>query len=369
MRLNTAVVVTASLALFALTGCSVPAPTGTPTPTESPTPTPAASGALTCDDLVPVDLVAAALEGADGVPVEPVAAANQSYVFDAVLLEGAGGLPCSWRVGGGMPEYNAPSDWAYLRIDVLPGAAAQWVPIQLGDAPSELTREIAGVEASVAGGDPGWSISAPVGESWVVASISAAALTSTGSRFAGIGAEVIIDRLADVAEAAFTTIQQATPDQLDWPSVELRQTDAICNGGLDEQGIVAALQVPSGSTIEYTVWDPTTEPPMSFVGAVGAAARSFTCELNADDGTQLTWVTITTARGLSPLFDRFGEPDADVALSPLELADAPQDTEALVSGSGSGRGSTVYLSLGGTLYEIQGDGAPEVTQAIVAQTY
>lgn len=364
MRPNTAVAVTASLLLLALTGCNVSAPAGTPSPTPSPTPTPAASGLLTCDDLVSVDLVAAALEGTDGVPVEPVAAAKHSDVFDAVLLEGAGGLPCSWRVGGGMPEYNEPSDWAYLRIDVLPGAAAQWVPIQLGDAPSDQTREIAGVEASVAGGDPGWSISAPVGDSWVVASISAAALTSTGGRFAGTQADVIIDRLADVAEAVFTTLQQATPDQLEWPTVELRQTEPICNGGLDEQGIAAALQLPAGSAVEYTVWNPSVEVPTRFDEAVGAAARSFSCVLRADDGT---WLTIATARGFSPLFDRFAEPDADVALSPLELADTPPGTEAVVTGTG--RASTVYLSIGGTLYGIEGEGAPAVAQAIVAQTY
>ena len=365
MRPNNAVVVTASLLLLlALTGCSVPAPAETPSPPPSPTPTPAASGPLTCGDLVPVDLVATALEGADGVLVEPVAAAKHSDVFNAVLLEGAGGLPCSWRVGGGMPEYNAPSDWAYLRIDVLPGAAARWVPVQFGDGPSPHTREIAGVEASVAGGDPGWSISAPIGESWVVTSLSAAALTSTGSRFAGLGADVIIDRLADVAEATFTMLQQATPDQLDWPSGELRQGDAICNGGLDEQGIVAALELPVGSAVEYTVSDPSIEAPTSFTGAVRAAARAFTCELQAEDGD---WLTITTAPGFSPLFDRFRSPDADVALSPLELADAPQDTEAMVMGTG--RASTVYLSIGGSLYSIDGEGAPAVAQAIVAQTY
>ena len=364
MRLNTAVAVTASLVLFALTGCSMAAPVAVPTPTASPTPTPEASGPLTCDDLVPADLVASALKGNDGIPVEPVAATKHSDVFNAVLLEGAGGLPCSWRVGGGMPEYNAPSDWAYLRVDVLPGAAARWVPVQLGDAPSDHTREIAGVEASVAGGDPGWVISAPIGDSWVTASISAAALTSTGGRFAGLGADVIIDRLADVAEAAFTTLQQAKPDRLDWPSVELRQTEAICNGGLDEQGIVAAMQLPAGSAVEYTVWDPTTEAPTRFDSAVRAAARAFSCELQADDGT---WLTITTARGFSALFDRFGSPDADVAVSPLELADAPDDTEAVVTGTG--RASTVYLSIGGTLYGIHGEGAPAVAQSIVAQVY
>ena len=364
MRLNTAVAVTASLVLFALTGCSVAAPAAAPTPSASPAPAPEASDPLRCDDLVPDDLVAAALQGSDGIAIEPVAAAKHSDVFDAVLLEGAGGLPCSWRVGGGMPEYNAPSDWAYLRVDVLPGAAAGWVPVQLGDAPSDHTREIAGVEASVAGGDPGWVISAPIGDNWVTASISAAALTSTGSRFAGLGADVMIDRLAEVAEAAFTALQQATPDRLDWPIVELRQTEAICNGGLDEQGIVAALQLPAGAAVEYSVRNPSIEAPTSFAAAVGAAARTFTCELQADDGT---WLTITTARGFSPLFDRLREPDADVALGPLELADAPADTKAVVTGTG--RASTVYLSIGGTVYGIHGEGAPAVAQAIVAQIF
>jgi hypothetical protein len=37
--------------------------------------------------------------------------------------------------------------------------------------------------------------------------------------------------------------------------------------------------------------------------------------------------------------------------------------------AGTGRGSTVYLSIAGTLYSIHGEGAPAVAQAIVAQTY
>ncbi|MBM7503676.1 hypothetical protein ACFPER_09340 [Agromyces aurantiacus] len=367
MRASTAIAVSASLAslLLGLAGCAAPEPPASPTSTASstPTPGPAASDPLDCDALVPADLVAATLEGADGMPVEPVAAVEDHRAFDAVLLEGAGGLPCSWRVGDGMPEYNAPSDWAYLRVDVLPGAASQWVPVALGDAPSDETREIAGIEASVAVGDPGWAISAPVGDAWVVVSLSAAAHTSTGDRFAGLQVDMM-DRLAAVAEAAFTALQQATPDQLDWPALELRQTDAVCNGGLDEQGVVAAMQLPAGTTVEYTMSDPAATAPEYFTSAVAAAARAFTCEAWASDGT---WLRITAARGLSPLFGRFGEPDADLALSQLELADTPPDTSALVSGTG--RASTVLLSLGGTLYRIEGEHAPDVAQAIVAQTY
>ncbi|WP_092964451.1 hypothetical protein [Agromyces sp. CF514] len=368
MHPKPAVVATASLLLLALTGCVGLADDAatTPTPTVAPETSAPAPTLLTCDDLASADLVATTLEGADGVAAQPVPAVNDYDAFDGVLLEGAGGLPCSWRVGSGMPEYNTPSDWAYLRIDVLPGAAGQWVPLSAGDAPSTDTRTIEGIEASVSGGDRGWSVSAPVGDSWVVLSISAAGLTGAGSRFSGLGGDVMIDRLADVAGPAFTAVQQASPEQLAWPAVELRQTDAVCNGGLDEQGILAAEQVPADASVEYETLDPTTEAPAYFSDAVRAAARTFTCDLWVD---ALPLVTITTARGFSPLFDRLRAPDGDVGFAPFDLADAPADAAAVVAVTDDGPSSPAYLSIGGTLYEIQGDGAQAVAQAIVAQTY
>ncbi|MFF2371272.1 hypothetical protein [Agromyces sp. NPDC058110] len=369
MHPKPAVVATASLLLLAVTGCVADAgavPTPSPTPSVAPT-TPAPEPALLeCDDLAPLSLVATALQGADGAAAQPVPAVNDLDAFDGVLLEGAGGLPCSWRVGEGMPEYNSPSDWAYLRIDVLPGAADQWVPLSAGDGPSTLTRTVAGIEASVSGGDRGWAVSAPVGDSWVVASISAAGLTGSGSRFSGLGGDVMIDRLADVAGAAFTTVQQASPAQLARPTVELRQTDAVCDGGLDQQGILAAEQISVDAAVEYDVVDPTAAPPAYFSDAVRAAARTFTCDLWAEG---LPVVTITAARGFSPLFDRLRAPDGDVGFAPFDLADEPADAAAVVAAAADGPSTPAYLSIGGTLYEIQGDGARAVAQAIVAQTY
>ena len=237
MRLNAAVAATACLVLFALTGClATPVAAPTSSPSASPSPEPVASGPLTCDELVPAEVVAAALEGADGVAVEPVAAVKESVAFDQALLTGAGGRACSWRVGAGMPEYNAPSDWAYLTVEVLPDAGAQWVPLAMGDGPSTMTRPIAGIEASVAGGDPGWRLSAPVAGGWVQATLSAAALTSTGGRFAGLGADTMMDRLAQVGETAFPVLQEADASRLTWPAVAVRQGDALCTGDLDATG-------------------------------------------------------------------------------------------------------------------------------------
>lgn len=368
MRPNVVVLATASVLLLTLTACSATAATAPPTAEVTESPTPEAPAPITCDDLVPADTVAAALVGADGALIEPVAAVNARDAFTGVLLEGLGGLACSWRVGAGMPDYNAPSDWAYLRVDVLPDAAGEWVPAQLGDGPSTDTRQIAGVEASVTGGDPGWLLSAPVGEDWVVASISAAGLTAEGGRFAGIGGGVMIDRLAEVAEAAFTTLAEADPEQLDRPTVELRQSDASCSGGLDEQGIVAAMQLPADLSVEYVMVDSTDAAPSAFEEAVRAAAGVFTCELLVDGGPL---VSIATARGFASLFDRLRGPDGDVTFEPFDIADVPAGghAEAVVRRYHDGPSTPAYLVVGDTLHEIQGDGTEAVAQAIVVQVY
>lgn len=356
----------ATLLLVALAACTGGTPTPAPSATPTPSPEPVATGPLTCDELVPAELVAATLEGADGAPVEPVAAVNPIDAFEAVLLEGAGGLSCSWRVGSGMPDYSAPSDWAYLRVQVLPGAAGQWVPIRFGDGPSTDTRQIAGIEASVAGGDPGWMISAPVGDAWVVADLSAAGHTGAGSRFLGLDGRAMIDRVAAVSEAAYTTIAATDAARLELPTVALREGEAVCNGGLDEQGIVAAEQLPADASAEYTVFDAAAVPVDRFEDAVRSAARVFACDLEVDG---MSLVRISTARGFAPLFDRMLGADVETAFESLALADAPDGTQAVVRRYDDGPASPVVLAVGETLYEVSGDGASAVAQAIVAQTY
>ncbi len=361
MRPNTAVVATASLLLLALTGCVAPPASTTPTATPSPTPPPAAS-ALTCDELVPPELVGAALEGADGVAVEPVPAVKDRDVFDGMLLEGVGGLPCSWRVGRGMPEYNAPSDWAYLRIDVLPGAADQWVPLPSGEGPSSDTRRLAGVDASFSAGDPGWAFSAPAGDAWVDVHLSAAGLTGSGSRFAGLDTGVVIDRLAAVAEAAFTTVQQAAPAQLEWPALQSAPGEPDCAEVLDGPGLAAALQLPEGSTIVVAPVDAGTSATAGLPGAVRAAAGAFQCRV---EGEGLKWTTVTVAPGLAPLVDRFAAPDGDAGFEPLALTGAPTDVRAVIQRDADGAPSLADVSIAGTVYEVEGSAPAAIVQAIV----
>ncbi|MGR2751871.1 hypothetical protein [Agromyces arachidis] len=359
----------AATAAVALSACAGSAPAGEPAPSAPASTTPAASAPLGCDDLAPADLVAATLAGADGEAEEPVDAVNGSDAMSGVLVEGVGGLACSWRVGGGMPEYGAPSDWAYLRIDVLPGAADDWVPLQLGDSVSPDTRDVAGVEASVAGGDPGWSLSAPVGEHWVVASISAAGLTAEGGRFAGIGGAVMIERLVAVAETAFEALDSAQAEQLaelGRPVVDLREGAAACTGRLDQAAVVDALQVRDPAVVAYETTDAAAAPPRDFDHAVRAAARTFDCTVLVDGGPR---VVVTVAPGFAVLFDRFGEPDADVTFEPLDLGGVPDgvDASALVRpATGDASASPAVLAVDGALHLIRGDRVEGVARAIVA---
>ena len=197
----------------------------------------------------------------------------------------------------------------------------------------------------------------------MLATIAAAAHTSTGSRLDPLGGPVVMDRLAAVAESAFAELEQADAARLAWPAVGLRQGDAVCNGPLDQAGIVAALGLPAESEVTYTATDPTTTPPTTFELAVQSAAHSFDCELQVDGSWQ---VTISTAHGFAPLFDRLLAPDGDLSFSTLELVDAPAGATA-VANAEDGRAAEAFVAVSDALYRISGEGARVVAQAIVDQ--
>ncbi|WP_344376376.1 hypothetical protein [Agromyces tropicus] len=375
MRPNAAVgAATATLLALLLAGCTPPAPDPGPSPTAAPSPpaaepTPAAP--LDCDGIVPTGLVADALQGGAPEPVEPVVATQplSFELFPAMLLEGLGGLDCSWRVGSGMPEYNDPSDWAYLRLAVLPDAASEWVPLATYEGmPSTLTRRIGGIDASFEGGDLGLTYSAPVGDDWVLLSLRAAGLTAEGGRFRGVDGGDELDRLDAVAEAAYSTVAAAAPDEPGPPRVELRRLDrpAVCRGGLAAPGL---LMASGASDAEVVVSEPTG-PPDSFAAAIAQRARLFTCSVS-DGVTDLE--TVRTARGFGGVIDDFTRPDLEVGFSPIAFADVPDGAGPVVGyveNDVSPRyGGDAVLAIGDSLYWIRGLHPEAIARAIVAQTY
>lgn len=353
----------AALVVVSLSSCaSSAAPSASPTSTAESTP--ASTGLLSCDDLATPDAVALALAAE---PAEVVEAVQPSAAVDHAVLGAAGGLACSWRVGTGQQMIgDGAGDWAYLSIEILPGAASDWAPPYAGDTPSEETRTIAGVEATTASGETGWRVSAPVGSAWIDLSVTAAGLTSSGSRFDGTPLGDVLDDLATVAETTFTAVEPATAAQLAWPAVAPRDGDATCDGGLDEAGIASALQVGDATTT-YTVVDPRRQPIVDLEDAASARIGAFSCELFAE-GFGYTDILVVrdgaaVVEGLAAL------PDIAAALEPVTLEGAVDGESALVARRTDGPRSPLSFSVGDTFYAVSsGDGAQTVAEAIIAQT-
>lgn len=364
-------VAVSAVLLLGLTACAPPAgePGGasSPTPgTSDPTP-PAATGLLGCDELLGADTVATVLTGADGAMPVPVAAVQPSAAFDSALLGGAGGLACSWRVGEGQQHLgDGDGDWAYLQLSVLPGAAGQYRPVWAGDTPSTETVEVGGVSASVAQGETGWQLSAPVGESWVSLAVRSSGLMTDSSRFQGAPEGAVAAGLAAAAAEAFGVLEQAAPERLAWPALAARSGGAECTGGLDEAGIASALMLEPGTAVSYAAVDARASEPDSLQGAVRSAAGVFTCELSAD-GYGVT--SITVVRGFAAAFPTLSDgPDVERAFEPIALEGAVPPEQAVVAVREDGPRSPLSFTVGDTLYEVHSDGAQSIAEAIIAQT-
>ena len=205
---------------------------------------------------------------------------------------------------------------------VLPGAAAQYQPVWAGDTPSTDTRDVGGIEASTAIGETGWQLTAPVGDAWVELHLAAPGLGTVGSPFDGIDPDTVLDRIADLAAPVFSTLAAASPEQLAWPRSEsMRQGDAVCNGGLNPQGIGMALQA---GVIEAQASDPTSTPPQSFGDAAAAAARSFSCDYLVDG---IPGPHVTLLVGAGEQFDVLKQADLATTFEPIDISALPSYLE------------------------------------------
>lgn len=278
---------------------------------------------LGCDELVPSDdPVVAALTDVAGVEPSPMPA-MPPLEFDPflMLLPAAGGLRCSWNAGA--PAVDFTSDWGYLSVEALPydGDA-----VNVRDADGEAiasSRSIAGYDAVAA--CRAWAFECVVAASvegvWMQVRLQWPAFNSS-SRFAAVNDELVLDRLAAVAERAFAAVAEADPAQLDWPVVT---GDADCNG-------IAPAAPPGGMPA-----DVLPEFSRLIVERAGVVA----CAL---EGGRLFIVP-----GAGDLMERMlREPDFDGAFEPL---DDRTGYPALGRVSGPG-GMVVVLTIGEDAYVI-----------------
>ncbi len=367
MRLDP-VLPTALAAVLMLGGCAPTAGTPTASPTQSaadPTPTPTEpAGLLACDDLVGTDLVATALAGEDGQSPDPVPARQPSASIRDLAVDIAGGLTCGWRIGepeGNPLEYRDSDDWAYLTVQVLPGAAGDWTAYLFGASPVETRAEIAGVDAVTGCGDFGCGISAPVGDAWVQLTVSAFNFALGGSPYGSMSIDDIIAGMTPAAEAVFTTIAAATPDQLAWPDSTVADVAAQCNGALDRQGIGAALGVPQFQYIE----EPEIALPEVAPLPVYAAHRANMYACVGNEGA----TTITVARGGDDVLrSSLDLADYSAALEPVELELAVEGEVAARACADTGTYCSVLFTIGDTAYQVESEmDAVAVAEAIIGQ--
>ncbi|MBC7763687.1 MAG: hypothetical protein H7201_18230 [Candidatus Saccharibacteria bacterium] len=348
--------------LTSCTSASVPKTPQEPTATAKP----ADTSPLTCGDLVSSRAAVAALTGTDGVTPDVVEAVQPTHALKHALLSGAGGLSCSWRVGAGQSGIGAEQgDWAYLSVQVLPGASADWVPPYAGDVPSTEHRTVDQIEATTAAGETGWRISAPVGSAWVDIRVTSSGLISGGSRFDGTPMDRVLDGMMPAAEETFAAVTTATSTQMSWPALPFRQGEARCDGGLDQVGIVNALQL-DGAPLEYNLVDSRAKTIDGLADAVEARIGVFRCELAAEG---LGYTEITVVRDFESILGVLATmPDMASALEPIVLEGAVQGETALQARHEDGPRSPVYFTLGQTLYGVESDGSANVAEAIIAQT-
>ncbi|TFC97467.1 hypothetical protein E3O65_11825 [Cryobacterium breve] len=293
-------------------------------------------------------------------------AVQPSHALEHALLTGAGGLACSWRVGAGQLAIGAEQgDWAYLSIDVLPDAALDWVPPYAGDAPSAEHRKVGQIEATTAAGESGWRISAPVESAWVDVRVTSSAVISGGSRFEGAPLMSVLDGMMPAAEESFAAVTAATSKQMSWPALPFRESEARCDGGLNQVGIENALQL-NGAPVEYSLLDSREKTIDALSDAVEARIGVFRCELFAEG---FGYTEITVVRDFQTILAELTTlPDMASALEPIVLEGSVEGETALQARRDDGPHSPLYFTLGQTLYGVSSDGPATVAEAIIAQT-
>ncbi|TFD55182.1 hypothetical protein E3T55_01815 [Cryobacterium frigoriphilum] len=356
------------LALVALSGCAIE-PVAGPSGSASATPTGQASvegSTYTCPHLATLDAVAGALAPADGPMPIPVVATQPAMTLSDYAVTALGGLDCSWRVGkaAGSPlDYPADSDWAYLSVKVVPGGADSWAPHALGDGPADTLTTIGGIESATGCGDPGCFISAPVGDAWVEITMSTIFFGISEGHFGGMTSDAILAQMEPFAASVFTALTKAEPGQLVWTGVDLTPREPACTGALKSQGIASALGVDS---IEYEVFDSSSDGPIWFDKFVAQRAGLFTCSAQSADGAG---ASITVGYDLAGIVDTMvSQPDTSTALRQIALEGAIDGEAAVQICTDTSSYCTVIFSLGQSAYQVDSrTDAAAVAEAIIAQ--
>jgi len=366
---------TVLLAIVVLSGCTAAPPIEPPA---SVAPTPAAASVYTCDDIATLDDVAPVFVTADGTAPTPVAAVQPAFNLSQYAVPALGGLSCSWRVGPAVtnPLHDSVDfDWAYVSVKVVPGGADSWAPstvddaLSVGDDPSDTAMTIGGIEAATGCGyQHGCFISAPVGDAWVEIALS----TNWNYRyFSGLTPDAILAQMQPLAASVFTTLTDAQPGQLVWPTVDLTEHEPDCTRALGSQGIATALGVDS---LRYDVRS-TANGSTRFENYVAQRAGVFHCAVDADGvpvdliAAGVLGTSVTVAYDLAGLVDTMVAAPDSQALPTIALEGAVEGEHAVQICSDATPYCIVLFSLGESAYQVESNSdTVAIAEAIIAHT-
>ncbi|MBM7832919.1 hypothetical protein JOE59_003624 [Agromyces cerinus] len=342
MRLISGGVAAAALVLL-LTGCVASAPTPTESPIAAPTPAETPAGALTCEDLAPADLVAAALTGADGATPELVEAWWPRAGLGEMAVTAAGGLDCSWRAGAAVnPDEYGASDGRYLRVEVLPGGGPLWQPYLMGDGPAQDTdhRDVGGAPGLATCGDPGCRVSVPIGDAWIQVDLTPDGWNADRSVFAGMDPRAVLDGVVAVAASAVEAVDAAGPTGLGTAS-PAEQVDC--------ESVLPAVEIETfdGSPAEWSTIGATLPERVRFGDAAGYLAGFTPCS-----GPGYNPLLVIAPTGAALVADLAARADGAALLTPVLLVGMAAGDVAVTDCTDGAKYCTLVFSHDGAGYSI-----------------
>ncbi len=277
-------------------------------------------------------------------------------------VQGAGGLSCSWRIGGD----GGTADDVVVNAAVLPGAAKDWSAQVFGDAPTAKRRVFAGISAAATCADPGCGASAAVGSSWVRVDLLTVGLGEGTSVFAGETEDTLFANARPAIATVFATVQRATAAQLRFPSHVGTRGASDCRNFLKPGPLAAAMGVRSASYAEPRYPDGVSD---SLAGAAEHRIGVSSCFVNGSGTGPNSTAQVTIAPDQAwAVTAMAAHPDARGTLKPVTLTNQVAGEHALTDCTGTANECSVVFSLGTTAIQVDdGIRSKQIAEAIIAE--
>ncbi|MDY7540983.1 MULTISPECIES: hypothetical protein [unclassified Cryobacterium] len=243
-----------------------------------------------------------------------------------------------------------------MDVEILPGAATAWRSYTTGDGPGgPSTTAFAGFNGVHSCGDGGCDATAPVGSAWVSITVHDPGF-GVGDSLVGTTEDDVFAKLAPAATALFTTVQEATTAQFDWPATPARTSSPEvepCSSFLKAHALAQALGVPSIG--DYASDAPRPNQVVSLESTALRQAGIVHCTAGTDSSALADFDLLTNNAAIVDRIAAGLAPDSTLHAAPLPNQTG---TEMTVSACSSVRtfcdlwfslsADAIYVALGST---------------------